>query len=157
MMLCEKLLMADGRRFARPWNFGPDESASVIEVARLATDSWGGGAEVEIDTQPGTMKEHRSLEIDASDAIRHLGWKPSLGIAERVKFTMDWYKQFYGDPDPRVLAELTLQQVRVLAEAFCWRVGEGPHSGPLLEITAGIVHKRASVRNASTERANEGC
>ena len=114
VMLCENLMTAEGRRFARPWNFGPHESASVLEVAQLAANSWGGAAAIEFDTQAGTMKEHRSLEIDASAAIRHLGWHPSVGIAERVKFTMDWYKRFYDEPDPRALAELTLKQVRAL-------------------------------------------
>jgi CDP-glucose 4,6-dehydratase len=75
------------------WNFGPS-AESVHSVSRLADDvvaAWGDGARWyhEPVDQP---HESSMLTLDATKARLRLGWRPRLGYAEGVRWTVDWYK-----------------------------------------------------------------
>jgi CDP-glucose 4,6-dehydratase len=93
LVLADRLLR-EGGRFARAWNFGPDQAgvASVGELAAMACQAWGPEARWERDSgaQP---HEARMLTLDAGLARRELGWAPRLALQPAVQATVSWYRK----------------------------------------------------------------
>jgi CDP-glucose 4,6-dehydratase len=110
LLLAEAL--CESQAFARPWNFGPEESdAHTVEwVVRRASDMWPGGVRWEVD---GSEHPHEAavLELDSTQARELLGWAPSLGLEEGLRATIEWYVAWQ---EGRNVRELTLAQVATL-------------------------------------------
>jgi CDP-glucose 4,6-dehydratase len=109
LLLAEKLTGEHGARFARAWNFGPDDSGqcSVAEVARRAAALWGNAAHC----IPATKNFHRetlALRLDTSQARNDLDWKPRWPLNTALRHTIEWYRAWQGGSDVRVL---TLGQI----------------------------------------------
>lgn len=86
-------LFERGQEFAEGWNFGPsDEDAwPVSRVVDALTDVWGGGVRWEHDT---AFRPHEAmlLRVDATKARVRLGWRPGLGVADALRWTVEWFK-----------------------------------------------------------------
>jgi CDP-glucose 4,6-dehydratase len=83
---------------ADAWNFGPDpaDAVRVEELARRLAERWGG---IEVEAAPdGGPPETSLLRLDSTRAQRRLGWRPLLSLAERVEWTVDWYRRWQADP-----------------------------------------------------------
>lgn len=92
-----------------PWNFGPS-AESVQPVSQLADDlvaAWGEGASWHHEKveQP---HEAGLLTLDSTRARTRLHWRPRLGYAEGVRWTMAWYRAAAARRD---LEAFTLDQV----------------------------------------------
>ena len=98
LTLGARLLNGD-QRAAGGWNFGPAElqPLRVQQVAELLVKHWGRG-EVVIDADPAGPHEAHQLRLDSSKAAAELGWRAMLTPAERVAWTVDWYKAWQTDP-----------------------------------------------------------
>lgn len=100
--------------YARPWNFGPQESdARTVEwVVRQVSDMWPGGVPWEID---GAEHPHEAslLELDSTQAREQLGWAPPLALEAGLRATVEWYLAWRQEQD---LRELTLGQVQALGD-----------------------------------------
>lgn len=98
LTLGARLLNGD-KRSEGGWNFGPSEMLplTVREVASLLVKHWGRG-EVVIDEDPAGPHEAHHLRLDSSKAAAELGWQAKLTPAERVAWTVDWYKAWQSDP-----------------------------------------------------------
>ncbi len=107
LLLIEKL--SNDPTFARGWNFGPPDDAarSVEYVVESAAKAWGNGASWKAPA--GTievMKESVTLLLNSTDAEENLNWSPQLSLDEAIKWTMDWYKVFYQNPqEARLITE----------------------------------------------------
>lgn len=88
-------LLEHGDTFAEAWNFGPspDSHVNVGELAGRITSAWG-EAEFVHRSEDAAPHEAGFLALDSSKARGRLGWKPRLGIAETVEWTVDWYRRF---------------------------------------------------------------
>ncbi len=84
---------------ASGWNFGPAESDAVPvrELARLLAEQWGNVPVVA--SREKTFHECKFLRLDSTKAQRELAWQPLLTVAERVRWTVDWYKLWQQEPD----------------------------------------------------------
>ena len=69
-----------------------------FEVVKL----WGDGARWEQDPAAQPHEAHL-LKLDASKARRELGWRPRLGLAETLRWTVDWYRGHHGGASAREL------------------------------------------------------
>ncbi len=108
LALCEKLLDC-GAAFGEAWNFGPESSnAQPVEwVVEQLASIWGEGAMWECD-QGVHPHEARTLRLEWSKAHTRLGWKPTLGLAEALTLTAEWYSAWNAGADVRAL---TLRQI----------------------------------------------
>jgi CDP-glucose 4,6-dehydratase len=78
---------------ATGWNFGPHlhEPMTVRQLAHLMIECWGSG-QVQEMPDVGAPHEARYLKLDSTKAMTELHWRPLLSVAERVAWSIEWYK-----------------------------------------------------------------
>ena len=79
------------------FNFGPNtnQNHTVGELIKEMQKHWIG---TEIDMNQNfdeSRKEANLLKLCCDKAQSLLGWYPTLGFHETVKFTIDWYQRYY--------------------------------------------------------------
>ena len=94
---------------AEGWNFGPsDEDAVPVEnIVSTVTRLWGPTTRWVADKGPHSH-EANFLKLDSSKARSRLGWRPRLGLASALEWTVEWYKTQAQGEDARAL---TLAQI----------------------------------------------
>jgi len=109
LLLAEKLLSDDARRYATAYNFGPaDDDARTVEwIADRMAQTWGDGATWFRDGDPGAH-EAGYLKLDASRAKAELGWVPKLRLGQTLDWVVRWYR---AQSDGANMAEFTMQQI----------------------------------------------
>ena len=93
LMLGERLLMGH-KRFAGPWNFGPTDSLTVLEVMKIAAECWP-KIQYKIEPQDHHPSMVRYLALDSSQAHQMLGWHSVWDIKTAVARTIMWYRAWY--------------------------------------------------------------
>lgn len=100
LVLAERLLDKTAPSVEEAWNFGPPigDVAPVSWIVDRMTTLWGPDAQWEIT---GEKQPHEAslLAVDAAKAHMNLGWSPRLGLAETLRWTVEWYKR-HGDGAP---------------------------------------------------------
>jgi CDP-glucose 4,6-dehydratase len=101
LQLAQRLLGDDGAKFAKAWNFGPDESgdATVAEVAKMTARLWGKNAKVEHAPSIGDPHEAGLLRLDSTNARTELGWNPRWPLTEALTHTVGWYQAWQSGAD----------------------------------------------------------
>ena len=109
LMLAERLYGGE-RNYAGAWNFGSRETdAKPVEyILEQIKSVWSEPFEWEIAREAGAPHEARLLKLDSAKAENELNWSPRLNIAEAVKLTAEWYREFYRNGD---LAAATRSQI----------------------------------------------
>jgi CDP-glucose 4,6-dehydratase len=111
LRLAEHLFGANGDKFAKAWNFGPDArgNATVGEVAAATAALWGDGARVEY--APATENPHEAglLRLDSARARDALDWKPRWSLADALEKTVAWQKAWKRGAD---MAAVSLDQIQ---------------------------------------------
>ncbi len=99
-------------------NFGPDPSdvTSVAAVADLAIGAWGSGSWTADEAAAGSA-EASLLSLDNRLAGETLGWRPALGVAEAVGWTVDWWR---AQEDGADLAAFSRAQLDRYRERTAW-------------------------------------
>lgn len=93
-------------QLAGPYNFGPDAAGSVPvrTVIDLARTAYGQG-QVSYGTKDSGPHEAGLLCLDTSQTRAMLGIHPKWPLAEAIRRTMDWYRNFDQGADARALCE----------------------------------------------------
>jgi CDP-glucose 4,6-dehydratase len=93
LILAERLMGQDGRKFASGWNFGPrdDDALPVASLVKKLSVLWGEGAAYAVDTDP-QPHEASFLKLDCSRARALLGWQPRLDVDSALAWTVEWHK-----------------------------------------------------------------
>ena len=120
------LLLADGRQYAGPWNFGPTDQESDHPV-RWVVDrflaEWGFGAwTTPVGSGPQPHEAHL-LSLDSAKARGQLAWAPVWDAPTAVRQTASWYRDYYRDPAVgRTLVDdqLTAYQDAARAAGLSW-------------------------------------
>jgi CDP-glucose 4,6-dehydratase len=110
LQLAQRLSAADGAKFAKAWNFGPDASgdATVGEIAETIARLWGEGARVECAPSTGNAHEAGLLRLDSTLARTELGWKPRWSLDQALTQTVAWYQAWTRGAD---MAAISLDQI----------------------------------------------
>lgn len=98
-LLLGKMLFECGPRFSGAWNFGPSEDGvmSEHELAEEFIEVWGAG-ELSPSDKDAAPAAGRTVRLNVRKAESELGWSPALSPREAIRWTIEWYKAFYGDP-----------------------------------------------------------
>ena len=93
-LLIGKELFEGNVALAKPWNFGPsdDNSITITEAIELMQTYW---SDIKMDKDPVThAHEARLLNLDCSQALIELQWKPVWKIDKVFEITTLWYKSY---------------------------------------------------------------
>ena len=110
LLLVEKM-WNNGRNFSESWNFGPEESEceSVEWILKKISDecddkfSW----EYDIENNP---HEAKILKLDCTKAKKRLGWNTKLNTDEAIKWTINWYQEYFKRSDMKACTENQIDQ-----------------------------------------------
>lgn len=93
-------LLAEPKKFASAWNFGPDD-ASCVPVGDLIerfARAWGKPLSIETPDQSGAPHEAKVLKLDWTKAAKELDWGPAWSLDETLRMTAEWYRGHLEDP-----------------------------------------------------------
>ena len=110
LLLVEKM-WNNGKNFSESWNFGPEESEceSVEWILKKISDecddkfSW----EYDIENNP---HEAKILKLDCTKAKKRLGWNTKLNTDEAIKWTINWYQEYFKRSDMKACTENQIDQ-----------------------------------------------
>lgn len=88
------------RLHGEAFNFGPssDQDFSVNDLILKMSEDWDKVKWKKI-VPIDPVHEAGLLKLNCDKALYQLKWKPTLNFEETVKFTTEWYKTFYDNPD----------------------------------------------------------
>ena len=98
LMLAKRLYEGD-TRMADAWNFGPAKE-DHLPVAAMLEKSLAllGNGRYEIVSDNSKPETH-VLALDASKAEKFIGWRPRYNANETLRHTLEWYQNYYTNPD----------------------------------------------------------
>jgi len=88
-------LLEGKKEFANSWNFGPNycNNVTVLNLVLESQKHWNKiKYRMDKNKQP---HEAEFLMLDSSKAIKLLNWEPIWDFGMTVKYTIDWYKEYY--------------------------------------------------------------
>jgi CDP-glucose 4,6-dehydratase len=111
LLLGEKLYHADHRVVGEAFNFGPmpERSQTVATLVETMSSFWTTAKWAPAAQRAEPKAEAAFLRLNCDKALQRLEWLPALSFAESVRFTMEWYRNFY-DKHPH-MAKLTETQI----------------------------------------------
>ena len=90
-------------------NFGPTDSLSVSKVVTTFQEVFG--KELYIEVAQSSIKEHQTLRLDSSLALKNYGWRPALKVDEAISRSAKWYSNYSAGLNPRTLMLNEIQQL----------------------------------------------
>jgi len=104
------LLMADLLSSGKPingeaYNFGPceDENPSVQDVLNILKEflpkfSWEKSVEEDV-----LLHESKLLALNCTKAMQQLNWAPKINFKDTMRYTADWYLNYYSNSRHKIL------------------------------------------------------
>jgi CDP-glucose 4,6-dehydratase len=89
-------LARDAGLAGEAFNFGTDQPGTTLEMVRQILASCG-REDLEPDVLGEASNEIRAQSLDSSKARRLLGWRHRHSLADGLKRTVAWYRQYLGD------------------------------------------------------------
>jgi CDP-glucose 4,6-dehydratase len=112
-------LLKDNKINGEAYNFGPPahQNYAVSELIIEMSKHWSHIRWNDILTiqKNQDFNEAGLLKLNCDKALSDLKWLPSLNFDETVKMTVNWYKNFYENPDVSVL-NLSRNQINEYAK-----------------------------------------
>ncbi|NET40174.1 MAG: CDP-glucose 4,6-dehydratase [Cyanothece sp. SIO1E1] len=88
------------------FNFGPDPSQDVTvgELIECMREYWEDCRWNDVSQSDTAGKEAGLLKLCCDKALSALSWKACMTFDETVKFTVDWYREYYAQPGQSIRA-----------------------------------------------------
>lgn len=99
------------------FNFGPDavQNVTVGELLQAMIPHWDGSRWDDVSDSNDSGHEAGLLKLCCDKALHFLDWKATLTFEETVQFTVEWYREFYTQPD-KSTRELSSKQIKAYME-----------------------------------------
>lgn len=116
LMIAQKQF--EDTRFQGEYNIGPDEDGCIQtkDIADKFCNLWG-DAKWKSENVLNNKHEANLLRLDCSKIKTKFDWCQKLNIDESVKYTVDWYKEYYYGSN---IIEFTEKQIK---EYFGGKIG----------------------------------
>ena len=109
-------LFNDKKNFSGSWNFGPQYNKifDVKKVTNILCQEFNYNKKIiykkenKKENKKEKIKEAKLLSLNCDKAIQLMNWRPLLDSQQSIKFTSDWYKDYFLKKDMR---NVTLKQV----------------------------------------------
>jgi CDP-glucose 4,6-dehydratase len=118
LWLGAQLWKRESRVDGQAYNFGPDATVNqpVDALIREMAQYWQ-GAEWQADSSAGAGRpEATLLKLSCDKALADLGWHAVLSFRDAVRFTSEWYLQFYGR-EGRDMFDVSRAQIAAYCDA----------------------------------------
>jgi CDP-glucose 4,6-dehydratase len=123
--------LSGGDRVGKPvngeaFNFGPDavQNVTVGQLIEAMIPHWKGSRWEDVSKSNNAGHEAGLLKLCCDKALHNLSWKATLNIAQTVKYTVDWYRDYYTNPSvsTRELSNKQIQEYMscALADGISW-------------------------------------
>jgi GDP-L-fucose synthase len=93
---------------ASPVNVGCGEDVSIAELAELVAVTTGYRGKLRFDSTKPDGTPRKLLDVSK---MEELGWKARIGLAEGLRATVQWYRQYVGQASTTIGGEHTLMQL----------------------------------------------
>ncbi|WP_210244232.1 CDP-glucose 4,6-dehydratase [Rhodopseudomonas palustris] len=90
------------------WNLGPDV-ADCVPVRTLLDTLASEWKAANIVYGKAVQHEAELLVLDSTKARQRLDWRPRWALAETLRATAEWYREFYADP--KIASKITMEQI----------------------------------------------
>lgn len=102
------------------YNFGPasDQNYSVSELINEMKKHWTNVSWLNATNNRDIHTEAGLLKLNCDKALFDLKWSPALNFEETVKFTVDWYRVFYGERDTDMY-DFCVRQIKEYTKIAC--------------------------------------
>jgi CDP-glucose 4,6-dehydratase len=93
------------------WNFGPKvkNCKDVSLITQLVLENWNMKNFKLRTDKVSKYYESKFLSLNIKKAKKELNWKPRLNLKETVKFTVDWYKNYFENKSVQKFTENQIQ------------------------------------------------
>ena len=90
-------LYQNGKYNRESFNFGPSlsENYSVLELVNVMGKYWDKVSWQDFSVNNEKLYESGLLKLNCDKALHMLNWKSALQFSETIRFTVEWYKEFY--------------------------------------------------------------
>ena len=107
-----KLLTTDSKLNGEAFNFGPslESNHSVEKLVKELSKYWPNSTVGEFAKQKASYKESNLLKLNCDKALYFLNWRPTLDFDDTVKYTAEWYYNFYSNQSDSIY-NLTTSQI----------------------------------------------
>lgn len=99
-------LMEGKSGFAEGWNFGPEiqNNVSVVDLVKEAVVTW---PSIQYEIKQGDFHHEAGyLMLDSSKAKKLLNWNTVWDFRQTVKYTIDWYREYYDNKTLNTASDL---------------------------------------------------
>ena len=112
LLLGEQLATND-KIHGEAFNFGPPSSHdySVCQLIEEMKKGWRNVEWNDVSKKDEKLHEAHLLKLSCAKAFHTIQWAPVLSFLETVRFTIDWYREFYENQDCDVF-EMSLKQIQ---------------------------------------------
>jgi CDP-glucose 4,6-dehydratase len=109
---------------ASAWNFGPEAEGdiSVRDIVMCFQQAWP-VFQVDVTPEIDAPTETKTLRLDSSRAIAHLGWRPLWDWRTAVARSASWYRAFYEQGKVTTYADLDAYVSAAADAQLPWAVG----------------------------------
>jgi CDP-glucose 4,6-dehydratase len=113
LLLGEQLASNNNKVHGEAFNFGPpsDHDYSVSQLIDEMKKGWRNVHWNDVSNKNEELHEANLLKLCCEKALRALKWAPVLNFQDTVRFTVDWYREFYENQKCDVF-EMSLSQIQ---------------------------------------------
>jgi len=117
LCLAENLYL-DNHNHGEAYNFGPaaDQNYPVSKLIGEMSKYWDQIKWNDVSENSGHVHEAGLLKLNCDKASSDLEWRSALQFEETVEMTVEWYKEYYQNPE-RSMYDFTISQIEAYTKA----------------------------------------
>ena len=124
-----QLLANNANLHGEAFNFGPnsDQNYTVQELIKDLSKYWGNDNQSQIfkSINEKPFNEAGLLKLNCDKALQVLNWKMNLGYLDNIRYTGEWYFDYYENKKnmyEKTLAQISEYEDQAISKKFKWTI-----------------------------------